>query len=223
MPAMGGARGVVGSAKTGSDVTTAGLLVPTANVEQIIRLNSLDQMSPPAADLNMSGRRLTNVSVPSWSTDSARAFGSLLGYGSNSSGLSLTTTSTTFAALDTTTLTASFTAISSTVLVELNASAVDLTVSAGLLMFTLFTHGGTTQVTGAVHSIAHSASLLAAGASPIPAAVVMVVPVTQGTAYQWDWAWAVTAGTGSFKTGGATTGVAAVTDFGNATMRVWAG
>ena len=222
MPAIGGARGVVGSAKTGADVTTAGLLVPTVNVEQIIRLNSLDQMSPPAADLNMSGRRLTNVSAPAWSSDGARAFGSLLGYGSNSSGLNLTTASATFAALDTTTLTASFTAISSTVLVELNASAVDLTLAAGFLLFTLFTHGGTTQVTGAVHSIAHSSPNISATASPIPASVVMVVPVTQGTAYQWDWAWCATAGTGSFKTGGATTGVGAVTDFGNATMRVWA-
>lgn len=222
MPAIGGARGVVGSAKTGADVTTAGLLVPTVNVEQIIRLNSLDQMSPPAADLNMAGRRLTNVSAPSWSSDGGRAFGSLLGYGSNSSGLNLTTTSATFAALDTTTLTASFTAISSTVLVELNASAVDLTLAAGLLLFTLFVHGGTTQVTGATHSIAHSSSTVSAVASPIPASVVIAVPTTQGTAYQWDWAWAVTAGTGAMRTGGATTGIAAITDYGNATMRVWA-
>ena len=158
MPAIGGARGVVGSAKTGADVTTAGLLVPTVNVEQIIRLNSLDQMAPPAADLNLNGKRTTNISNPAWITDGARAYGSLLGLGVNSAGLNITTTSTTFAAV----------------------------------------------------------------ASPSPASVVIAVPTTQGTAYQWDWAWAVTAGTGAMRTGGATSGIAAITDYGNATMRVWA-
>ena len=194
----------------------------TANVEQIIRLNSLDQMAPPAADLNLAARRTTNMAAPSFTTDGARGYGSLLGLGVNSTGLNITTTSTTFAAVDTTNLTVAFTAISSQVFVELQASAVDLTLSAGLLLFTLFVHGGTTQVTAATHSIAHSSSTVSAVASPIPASVVIAVPTTQGTAYQWDWAWAVTAGTGAMRTGGATTGIAAITDYGNATMRVWA-
>ena len=212
-----------GFSRSSPDLSGPGnTLAGTANVEQTIRLNSLDQMAPPASDLNLNGKRTTNISNPAWITDGARAYGSLLGLGVNSTGLNITTTSTTFAAVDTTNLTVAFTAISSQVFVELQASAVDLTLAAGLLLFTLFVHGGTTQVTGATHSIAHSSSSSVAVASPIPASVVLAVPTTQGTSYQWDWAWAVTAGTGAMRTGGATSGVAAITDYGNATMRVWA-
>ena len=44
-------------------------------LEQAIRLQSLDQMSPPAADLNMNARRLVNVATPLFPTDAATAYG----------------------------------------------------------------------------------------------------------------------------------------------------
>jgi hypothetical protein len=43
-------------------------------LEQAIRLQSLDQMSPPAADLSMNARRLVNVAIPLFPTDAATGY-----------------------------------------------------------------------------------------------------------------------------------------------------
>ena len=43
-------------------------------LEQAIRLQSLDQMSPPAADLSMNARRLVNVATPLFPTDGATGY-----------------------------------------------------------------------------------------------------------------------------------------------------
>jgi hypothetical protein len=43
-------------------------------LEQAIRLQSLDQMSPPAADLSMNARRLINVATPLFPTDAATGY-----------------------------------------------------------------------------------------------------------------------------------------------------
>ena len=46
-------------------------------LEQAIRLQSLDQMSPPAADLSMNARRLVNVATPLFPTDGATGYGGM--------------------------------------------------------------------------------------------------------------------------------------------------
>jgi hypothetical protein len=83
--------GTGGTATTSSTLTTAnnlvdkrnvlggvdvigGQLQDTLNVEQIVRLNSLDQMSPPAADMSMNARRLVNVAIPLFPTDAATGY-----------------------------------------------------------------------------------------------------------------------------------------------------
>ena len=59
------------------DVTTVGAastLATTTNVEQAIRLQSLDQMSPPASDLFINNRRIINMASPIWPTDAGTAY-----------------------------------------------------------------------------------------------------------------------------------------------------
>jgi hypothetical protein len=59
------------------DVTTSGAgatLAATLGVEQLIRLQSLDQMSPPSSDLFINNRRIINMANPIWPTDAATGY-----------------------------------------------------------------------------------------------------------------------------------------------------
>ena len=46
----------------------------SASLEQAIRLQSLDQMSPPASDLFINNRRIINMASPIWPTDAGTAY-----------------------------------------------------------------------------------------------------------------------------------------------------
>jgi hypothetical protein len=207
------------SNKTGSpDLTGPGsTLAGTANVEQIVRLNSLDQMSPPAADLFMNNRRLINIASPSFTTDAGTAYGQLLAatYYEPTSSYTKTIASTTGAAIDTTNLTVGpFTAISTAVYVELSAAA-GLFAGTGSYMWGLFNHTGGAQV----GYWAQAAS--ATGNIPTVRIGIRVTGLTVGTSYQYDWAHVVSAVTATgVMAANVQTGAGAGSEYGPAIMRV---
>ena len=53
-----------------ADITAAGVV----SLEQMIRNQSLDQMSPPASDLFINNRRIINMANPIWPTDAATGY-----------------------------------------------------------------------------------------------------------------------------------------------------
>ena len=198
--------------------------------EQYVRLNSLDQMAPPAADLQVNGKRLTNLGAPVFGTDAAQfgQIGTLLAATYYNGSQTYTRAATAFAVIDATNLTVGpFTAIGTQCLVELyanycfNAGTTDT----GNQVWCLFTHGGG-QISGGYHVFAKGAgATLATNATPTPTtARILVTGLVAGTSYQWDWAWDVTAAstTATINTGSATSGTGATTDYGPAMMRVFA-
>jgi hypothetical protein len=207
------------SNKTGSpDLTGPGsTLAGTANVEQIIRLNSLDQMAPPASDLFINGKRIINQGFPSFLTDSGTAYGQLLAatYYEPNTSYTRTIASTTGAAVDTTNLTVGpFTAISTAVLVELTAAAGIFT-GTGSYMWGLFSHGTTTQV----GYWAQAAS--ATGNIPTVQIGIRVSGLTVGTSYQYDWAHVASIATVTgIMAANCQTGAGTNVEYGPAIMRV---
>lgn len=205
------------------DVTTSGAaatLVGTTNVEGIIRANSLDQMTAPAAAVSFNSQRLTNLAAPQATTDAAQALGCLLGatYYEPATAANKTTSSASLVAVDTTNLTVSFTAISTAVVVELVSPVGFFTNSAqNYVMWALFTHSTTTQVGYTVTALSSSGTTL----SPNGFAKIRVTGLTAGTSYQWDWAYAVTGGATALMSIHAVTG-AASGDTGPAIMQVFA-
>jgi hypothetical protein len=210
------------SNKTGSpDLTGPGsTLAGTANVEQIVRLNSLDQMSPPAADLFMNNRRLVNIASPAFTTDAGTAYGQLLAatYYEPTSLYAKTIASTTGAAIDTTNLTVGpFTAISTAVLVELSAVGT-IFAGTGSYMWGLFNHTGGAQV----------GYWAQAAASPPTGQTISTVRIsirvtglTVGTSYQYDWAHVTSVGTATgLLASQCNTGVGTASEYGPAIMRV---
>ena len=220
-------------AKTTTTIVTATNVVDKRNIqsfsgsaplEQLIRYQSLDQMSPPAADLNFNAKRLTNVAAPVFSSDAVRlgdvTLGKLLGQTTVTATHAYSTSSATMAAVDTTTMTVSFTALSTQVLVTLDASAVYNSSGTGMQVWTLFVHGGTT-VAG-YYAVARDASTAAINAIPGPArASILVTGLTAGTDYQYDWAWAVSAGTANMSTVAQPSGAVTASNYGSATMSVY--
>ena len=198
----------------------------SAPLEQLVRSQSLDQMAPPAADLNFNARRLTNVAAPVFSTDAARlgdvTLGKLLGQTVIIAGHTYSTASSTMAAIDTTNMTVSFTALSTQALVVLNAANVYNSSGTGNQVWALFSHGTTTVVGYYVQ--VHTATTAAIEAIPIPATVsILVTGLTAGSAYQYDWAWGAATGTANLNTStAAISGAAPVASaYGSATMQVY--
>lgn len=193
----------------------------SAAYEQVERLNSLDQFSPPAADLNQNGKRLYNLGKPAFNTDAAQAYGSLICQTYYNGTQTYSISSSTMAAIDTTNLTTpSFVATSTQVLVVLTAACVANSSGTGFQVWCLFNHGGTTQV--GQHFTVKNASTAAIDAIYLPAtAPILVTGLTIGNSYQFDWAWGVTAGTANLNTKAVTSGVAGNSDYGPAIMEVF--
>jgi hypothetical protein len=193
----------------------------TANVESIIRANTLDQMGAPAANINFNSNRLLSLGTPAATTDAGTALNALLAakYYEPTSQVSKTIQSTTFAAIDTTNLTLSFTAISTVVVVELEAFVGQFAGTATeSLYWALFTHSTTTQVGYTTTAI----STAAVSPTARIRATVRITGLTAGTTYQVDWAWACSVATDIFSMViGATTAATAPT--GPAIMRAYAG
>lgn len=188
-----------------SDVTT---LVGTANVESIVRANSLDQLAIPASAVNLNGQRITDLAKPSLSSDAQTALGAVLDqviYAPATS-VTYTTTVATPAAVDSTNLTVSFTAISTQVLVEVDALMGQYTgtdaIGAGLV-----DHGTTTLVPGSPLVLAaQQASTVGENGSGSKTLRIPVTGLVVGTAYSWDLAWAVgTTATTAFMEAGIST------------------
>lgn len=212
-------------AGAGADtVVTGGLLtlVGTTNVESIIMAVPLSSMTQPAAAVPFNSQRLTGLGAPAATTDAAQAKNFLLSatYDEPSTAATPTTTSTSLVAIDTTNLTLSFTAISTIVVVELEAYVINLTgTAASILMFGLFTHSTTTQV-GYTTSVAASSS---ANITERTHCLIRITGLTQGTAYQVDWAWAASVGTQTWVMGIRAAAGASSTNYGPAIMRAYAG
>ena len=192
-------------------------LAGTANVEQIVRLNSLDQMSPPAADLFMNSKRLINIALPSFTTDAGTALDQLLAatYYEPTSPYTKTIASTTGAAVDTTNLTVGpFTAISTSVYVDLTAAA-GILAGVGSYMWGLFNHVGGAQV-GYWAQVAS-----ATGNIPTVRIGIRVSGLTVGTSYQYDWAHVTSIATATgIMAANCQTGAGTAVEYGPATMRV---
>jgi hypothetical protein len=210
-------------ATASSDVSTSGVLSGTANVESIIRANTLNQMGAPTATVSFNSQRLSSLAAPQATTDAARALGSQIGFTryAPTSSYSKTISSSTGAAIDSTNLTVSFTAISAQVLVEL-AATVGFFSGYGTIGFALYTHSTTTQMGNWGNVI----TTTAANEVTIPVTCrIYVSGLTAGTAYQWDWGWAVAGGSSptallvSLAAAGASF---AGTDYGEIYMRVLA-
>lgn len=154
----------------------------------------------------------------SWATPK----GTLLAEADNTGSHTYSIASSTMAAIDTTNMTTgSFVATSTQVVVELTASNVFNGAGTGNQVWCLVTHSTLTQV--GYHVFAHSATTVAINDIGAPVTQkILVTGLTPGTAYNFDWAWGATAGTANINTGGATSGVAATTDYGSAHMRVYA-
>lgn len=70
--ALANASALAAAGTLAGDVTGAGnanTLAATANVESIIRANSLDQLTPPAANLSLNSKRILNLADPVLGTD----------------------------------------------------------------------------------------------------------------------------------------------------------
>ena len=202
----------------------AGLTIDTSaqNWSTLYSANiGLNQFGPPTNHVNMGGHNFLNMSLATSSTGVAQAFGSLVGYtvvqGSHTYTLNATTTLT---AIDTTNMTVSFTTISDAVLVQLHADYPFNSSGTGNQVWGLFSHGGSTQV--GYHVYAHGASTSAIDAVALPVTCeILVTGLVSGNTYQYDWAWASTAGNLGMNTGSATSGVVTTSDYGAATMKVF--
>ena len=216
----------------------------SAAYEQVERLNSLDQLSPPAADLNLNAKRIYNIGKSAFNTDAAQAFGSLLAYThqygtamtygtsagtttatAGSATWTTTASSTTLAALSSTYVTVGpFTAISTQVLVQISAAYGAWSGGTIQLIMALLNHTGGAQV--GYHTnvrMVGSAAAISEDFAPLYAEI-LVTGLTIGNSYQYDLAWAqATSNSATFtlSTGGATSGAAATTDFGALTMKVF--
>ena len=187
----------------------------TSEIEQVTRLNSLDQMSPAAAAVNMGNNRLYNQAAPLFESDSANAFGYLVAqkiYAPTVDPAYTPITTTTFAAVDTTNLTITFTAISTQTIVEVALPSVAIT-GAGALILCLVTHSTLTQVSN--HAVATSSLTAQPSMTPL-----LMTGLTVGTAYSVDLAWATTATNASIHIKSVTAGVGAATDYGVAYLNV---
>ena len=214
----------LGGTKWFLSAPNAGLTIDTTaqNWTTLYSANiGLNQFGPPTNHVNMGGHNFLNMSLATSSTGVAQAFGSLVGYtvvqGSHTYTLNATTTLT---AIDTTNMTVSFTAISDAVLVQLHADYPFNSSGTGNQVWGLFSHGGSTQV--GYHVYAHGASTAAIDAVALPVTCeILVTGLVSGNTYQYDWAWASTAGNLGMNTGSATSGVVTTSDYGAATMKVF--
>jgi hypothetical protein len=180
--------------------------------ESIIRANSLDQMAPPVASINMNRQLFINQANPG--TVLAETFYEPGG------GNNYTTNSATFAAVDTTNLTTpSFVAPTTAVIVELQAIVGFFAIGTppSSVGYCLFLHGTTTQVGYHVTAITIN-SVAIAGAVPVR---IRVTGLTIGVTYQFDWAWAVNTGTGLMPVKATVGGTYTNADTGPAIMRVF--
>lgn len=202
----------------------------SAAYEQVGRLNSLDQFSPPASGINMNyQRRFADATI-----------GTLLGYFhqygtactyNNGGGISTATAgsaswtspnSTTMTALSSTYVNVSFTAVTTQVIVQISAAYAAANAGDVSLILCLFTHGTSTQV--GYHTICRplgSTATINEDVGPLYAEI-LVTGLTPGTTYEYDLAWADSSSTATFTltTGGATSGAGATTDYGAFTIKV---
>ncbi len=176
-------------------------LAATANVEGIIRAQSLNQLDPPTSALDLNAQRITDLAAPQAATDAAQALGTMLGevilwgtgFGANVS----TPADQTWAVVPDTDLVNSAGATTPATLVFTPISdQVDL-----LLQF-----GSTgTGSAGVALDVATSGTTTPLGAPPllgtnaaVPstlAGLIRIAGLTPGTAVSWDLIFCVSTGT----------------------------
>jgi hypothetical protein len=205
----------VAFATTGDVTFASGMttLQTTENVEQVVRSQSLDQMAPAQAAVNLNGNYVANATNAGLIMPGAV-------YYAPSGGSGYTTGTPTFAAVDTTNLTTSFVCPPNItmVIVELTG-LVGLFAPSGTdsILFGLFTHSTTTQV--GCHAVVYGSAYNTETA--LVTARIPVSGLSPGTTYSWDWAWACAGGGTALMTArGVTSGAGQATDGAPAVMRV---
>ena len=196
-------------------------LSATANVEAIIRANSINQLALPTAAVNMNSQRVTQIANPAAITDADTALNRLLAatYYEPGTVQNKTATSVTLVAVDATNLTITVVPISTVVVMELEAFVGHFATSGqNAIIWGLLNHSTTTQVPGSYTS--QAASFAAATSIVRVRASIRVTGLTAGTTYNWDWGWASQA---SANTVLMVIQVGAVANAGPAIMRAYAG
>lgn len=167
-------------------------LAATANVEGIIRAQSLNQLDPPTSALDLNAQRITDLAAPQAATDAAQALGTMLGevilwgtgFGSNIS----TPANQTWAAVPDTDLvnsagvqtpaTLNFTPISSQVDLFIQYASTGPAASTGAVL-SVANHGTTTPLVPGLMTNANALTLVGSG-------MLRVTGLTPGTAVSWD-------------------------------------
>ncbi len=176
-------------------------LAATANVEGIIRAQSLNQLDPPTSALDLNAQRITDLAAPQAATDAAQALGTMLGevilwgtgFGANVS----TPADQTWAVVPdtdlvnsagvTTAATIDFTPISDQVDLLIQYGSTGPAAGAGAVL-AVADHGTTTPLAPGLMVNANALTLVGSG-------VIRVTGLTPGTAVSWDLISCVNTGT----------------------------